>query len=117
MKKYIYIFLLVLSIPFASLNSATKYLMDPMPANERAPEFTLMGMDEKTHTLKSLREKNFWVYGFDAKGEKNFTEVKWEGNPVELGKVYSNPYATAFKPQETIKEEDDSNKLVKVFLA
>ena len=25
---------------------------------------------------------------------------------VELGKVYSNPYATAFKPQETIKEEE-----------
>ena len=25
---------------------------------------------------------------------------------VELGKVYSNPYATAFKPQNTIKEEE-----------
>ena len=25
---------------------------------------------------------------------------------VELGKVYSNPYATAFKPQKTIKEEE-----------
>tara|TARA_B110001452_G_scaffold177413_1_gene148820 strand:+ start:86 stop:826 length:741 start_codon:yes stop_codon:yes gene_type:complete len=35
-------------------------------------------------TLKSLREKNFWVYGFDAKGEKNFTEVKWEGNNILL---------------------------------
>ena len=34
------------------------------------------------------------------------SEVKWEGKPVELGKVYSNPYATAFKPQETIKEEE-----------
>ena len=22
-------------------------------------------------TLKNLREKNFWVYGFDARGEKN----------------------------------------------
>ena len=45
MKKYIYIFLLVSLIPFTSLNSATKYLMDPMPANDKAPEFTLMGMD------------------------------------------------------------------------
>ena len=35
-------------------------------------------------TLKSLREKNFWVYGFDAKGKKNFTEVKWEGNNILL---------------------------------
>jgi len=35
-------------------------------------------------TLKSLREKNFWVYGFDAKGEKKFTDVKWEGKNVLL---------------------------------
>ena len=35
-------------------------------------------------TLKNLREKNFWVYGFDARGEKNFTEVKWMGKNVLL---------------------------------
>jgi 23S rRNA (guanosine2251-2'-O)-methyltransferase len=35
-------------------------------------------------TLKNLREKNFWVYGFDAKGDKNFTEVKWGGKNVLL---------------------------------
>ena len=35
-------------------------------------------------TLKNLREKNFWVYGFDANGKKNFTEVKWKGNNVLL---------------------------------
>jgi 23S rRNA (guanosine2251-2'-O)-methyltransferase len=35
-------------------------------------------------TLKNLREKNFWVYGFDAKGEKKFTEVKWGGKNVLL---------------------------------
>ena len=34
--------------------------------------------------LKNLREKNFWVYGFDASGKKNFTEVKWKGNNVLL---------------------------------
>ena len=65
MKKYIYIFLLVLLIPFTSINSATKYLMDPMPANDKATEFTLMGMDEKIHTLKSLEGRfllvNFWA--------------------------------------------------------
>ena len=35
-------------------------------------------------TLKNLREKNFWVYGFDASGKKNFIEVKWQGNNVLL---------------------------------
>jgi len=35
-------------------------------------------------TLKNLREKNFWVYGFDARGDKNFTKVKWEGKNVLL---------------------------------
>ena len=35
-------------------------------------------------TLKNLREKNFWIYGFDARGEKNFTEVKCEGKNILL---------------------------------
>ena len=35
-------------------------------------------------TLKNLREKNFWVYGFDSRGNKDFTDVKWEGNNVLL---------------------------------
>ena len=35
-------------------------------------------------TLKNLREKNFWVYGFDSEGEKSFTEIQWRGNNVLL---------------------------------
>ena len=35
-------------------------------------------------TLKNLREKNFWVYGFDAQGKKDFTDIKWEGNNILL---------------------------------
>ena len=35
-------------------------------------------------TLKNLREKNFWVYGFDSEGEKSFTEIEWKGNNVLL---------------------------------
>ena len=35
-------------------------------------------------TLKNLRENNFWVYGFDSKGKKKFTEIKWDGNNVLL---------------------------------
>ena len=34
--------------------------------------------------LKFLREKNFWVYGFDAKSKKNFTDVEWKGNNILL---------------------------------
>ena len=35
-------------------------------------------------TLKNLKEKNFWVYGFDGKGEKNFTDLEWNGNNILL---------------------------------
>ena len=35
-------------------------------------------------TLKFLREKNFWVYGFTANSDKNFTKLKWSGNNILL---------------------------------
>ena len=35
-------------------------------------------------TLKFLRDKNFWVYGFDANSDKDFVDIKWEGNNVLL---------------------------------
>ena len=35
-------------------------------------------------TLKNLKDKNFWVYGFDGKGKKNFTEIEWKGNNILL---------------------------------
>ena len=35
-------------------------------------------------TLKNLKEKNFWVYGFDVNGKKNFTDIKWHGNNILL---------------------------------
>ena len=35
-------------------------------------------------TLKYLRDKNFWIYGFSANSEKNFTDVEWNGNNVLL---------------------------------
>ena len=34
--------------------------------------------------LKSLRDKDFWIYGFDANSDKDFTEVDWKGNNVLL---------------------------------
>tara|TARA_B100001540_G_C15624021_1_gene558957 strand:+ start:81 stop:824 length:744 start_codon:yes stop_codon:yes gene_type:complete len=35
-------------------------------------------------TLKYLRDENFWVYGFEANGKKDFTEIKWNGNNILL---------------------------------
>ena len=35
-------------------------------------------------TLKNLKYKNFWVYGFDRKGDKDFTDVEWKGNNILL---------------------------------
>ncbi len=35
-------------------------------------------------TLKNLKDKNFWVYGFDGKGNKSFTKIEWKGNNVLL---------------------------------
>ena len=35
-------------------------------------------------TLKFLREKNFWVYGFDRNGKQDFTQVNWKGNNILL---------------------------------
>ena len=33
-------------------------------------------------TLKYLRDKNFWVYGFAANSDKDFTEIEWTGNNI-----------------------------------
>ena len=35
-------------------------------------------------TLKNLKDKNFWIYGFDGNAKKNFTDVEWKGNNVLL---------------------------------
>ena len=35
-------------------------------------------------TLKNLKEKNFWVYGFDGNGKENFTDIEWKGNNILL---------------------------------
>ena len=33
--------------------------------------------------LKNLKDKNFWVYGFDGNGDKDFTKIN-EGNNILL---------------------------------
>ena len=65
MKKP-FICLLSLLLTTIPMNlDANAYLMDPMPNHKRAPDFSLIGMDEKIHTLKSLEGRfllvNFWA--------------------------------------------------------
>ena len=33
-------------------------------------------------TLKFLREKNFWIYGFDSSADKKLSEIKWDKRNV-----------------------------------
>ena len=51
------------AIPITS--ESNSYLMDPMPNKKPAPDFVLMGMDGKEHTLNDLKGKfllvNFWA--------------------------------------------------------
>ena len=35
-------------------------------------------------TLKNLKDKNFWVYGFDSNAKKSFTNIDWKGNNILL---------------------------------
>ena len=35
-------------------------------------------------TLKYLKTKNFWIYGFDKNGSKDFSQHSWDGNNVLL---------------------------------
>ncbi len=76
-------------------------------------------------TLKNLREKNFWVYGFDTKGQKDFTDIKWEGNSILLFgsegfgmRQHTGKYADFFvkiKINENIESLNISNSATIVF--
>ena len=33
-------------------------------------------------SLKNLKNKNFWIYGFDGSGKKDFTDIDWRGNNI-----------------------------------
>ena len=35
-------------------------------------------------TMKFLKEKNFWVYGFDSRSKNNFIDIEWKGNNILL---------------------------------
>ena len=65
MKSNILTVSVILLTLFIQPIQANDMLMDPMPAADPAPDFNLMGMDEKMHTLESLEGKfllvNFWA--------------------------------------------------------
>jgi len=67
-------------------------------------------------TLKNLREKNFWVYGFDTNGDKNFTEIKWDGKNILLFgsegfgiRQYTSKYTDFFVKIEINKNVESLN--------
>lgn len=65
MKNYYLHIILFGFLLFTTNVFSASYLMDPMPNKELAPDFILIGMDEKEHTLKDLEGKfvlvNFWA--------------------------------------------------------
>ena len=63
-------------------------------------------------TLKNLKDKNFWVYGFDGKGEKNFTDIEWKGNNVLLfGSEGSGMHQHTLKYADFLVKIDIENKI------
>jgi len=63
-------------------------------------------------TLKNLKDKNFWVYGFDEKGEKNFTDIEWKGNNVLLfGSEGSGMHQHTSKYADFLVKIDIENKI------
>ena len=111
MIKYIFSLALILSVAFTDNVYANKYLMDPMPAHNKAPEFNLMGMDEKMHTLKSLEGKfllvNFWATWckpcvaftpvFEAAAKKN-KDIIFGMVDIDKDKVIADYFQVAVVP-------------------
>jgi len=62
--------------------------------------------------LKNLKDKNFWVYGFDGKGDKIFTDVEWKGNHILLfGSEGSGMHAHTSKYADFIVKIDINKKI------
>ena len=53
------------------------YFNRPIPSKKEIKKFA-------KEVLENLKERNSWVYGFDARGNKDFTEGKWEWKNVLL---------------------------------
>ena len=63
-------------------------------------------------TLKNLKDKNFWVYGFDGNGDENFTSIKWKGNNILLfGSESSGMHEHTSKYADFLVKIDIDNKI------
>ena len=63
-------------------------------------------------TLKNLKNKNFWVYGFDGKGKKDFTDIEWKGNNILLfGSEGSGMHQHTSKYADFLVKIDISEKI------
>jgi 23S rRNA (guanosine2251-2'-O)-methyltransferase len=63
-------------------------------------------------TLKNLKDKNFWVYGFDGNGDKNFTDIEWKGNNILLfGSEGSGMHEHTTKYADFLVKIDINNKI------
>jgi len=63
-------------------------------------------------TLKNLKDKNFWIYGFDGKGDKLFTSLEWKGNNVLLfGSEGSGMHEHTSKYADFLVKIDIKNKI------
>ena len=67
-------------------------------------------------TIKFLREKNFWVYGFDTNSNKELTKINWKGNNIILFgsegyglKKHTEKYVDFFVKIETNNNIDSLN--------
>ena len=62
--------------------------------------------------LKNLKDKNFWVYGFDGKGDKIFTDIEWKGNNILLfGSEGSGMHAHTTKYADFLVKIDINKKI------
>jgi 23S rRNA (guanosine2251-2'-O)-methyltransferase len=63
-------------------------------------------------SLKNLKKRNFWVYGFDGNGEKNFTDIEWKGNNILLfGSEGSGMHEHTTKYADFLVKIDIDNKI------
>ena len=63
-------------------------------------------------TLKNLKDKNFWVYGFDGNGDKTFTDIEWKGNNILLfGSEGSGMHEHTSKYADFLVKIDINNKV------
>ena len=63
-------------------------------------------------TIKNLKDKNFWVYGFDGNSDKNFTDIEWKGNNILLfGSEGSGMHQHTSKYADFLVKIDISKKI------